>query len=152
MSLPRLLPLALAATLGVSVACGDSNGPDGDLTLADLVGTWSATKFELTKQSNASVSIDLVAAGGSFTLTVSADGAFTGQQSLFGFSDTFSGTVSVSGNVLTLTDSENPADVTEVVASLSGNTLTLTSDDLAFDFDFDDVDEPANLEAILQRQ
>jgi hypothetical protein len=126
------------------------DGPDEDLTLAGLVGTGSATQFLLTTQSDAAVSIDLIAAGGALTLTVSAIGSFTGQQSPVGFDETFPGTVSVSGNVLALTDCENPADVPEVVASLSGNTLTLTSDDLELDCDVDDVGEPADLLAVLQ--
>ncbi len=147
----RIVSVLAAAAVTVTAACSESNGVD-DLTLADLVGTWNATQFVLTNQSNASQSFDLIQNGGSFTITVAANGTFTGQQSLLGFVDAFAGTVTISGNVLTLTDSEDPTDVTEIVASLSGNTLTLTSSDLAFDFDFDDVDEAADLLAVLRWQ
>ena len=142
--------LAAALALGVGVACSD-NGTD-NVTIADLVGTWNATTFIITNPHGVQ-SVDLVGMGGSFTLTVMANGSFTGQQDLLGQVDNFGGTIVLTGNhTMTLVDAVNPADETDLTFTLTGNQMALTSSDITFDWDGDTIEEPAELEAVLQRQ
>lgn len=144
----RLLVTALALTLGIGAACSDDEG----ITIADLVGTWDATQFTLSNP-NGVQSLDLIAAGGSFTLTVAANGSFTGEQSLLGQTDTFAGTIVLTGNnTMTLVDATDPSDETDLMYTLNGDQLAITSTDITFDWDGNDVDDPAELEAVLQRQ
>jgi hypothetical protein len=145
----RIPPLAVLVALSMSVACGD-NGPD-PLTLDDLVGTWRATQFVFTKQSDPSRFFDLIQNSGVVTIVIAANGTYSGQQSAFGVTETFSGTITVSGSFVSLTDDEDPGDPTDFAASLTGNTLTLATSDAEFDFDFDGTDEPASLTAVFQR-
>ncbi len=151
MHMRRIPSLAALVALSMGVACGDSNAPD-PLTLENLVGTWRATQFLFTQQSDPSTFFDLIQNSGSVTITIAANGTYVGQQSAFGNTETLSGTITVSGSFVTLTDDDEPGDPTQFAASLIGNTLTLTSSDFTFDFDFDGTDEPATLTAVLQRQ
>jgi len=148
----RLLPLSLALALGAALACSDSNGTS-NVTLADLAGTWDATQFTLTNPADGSQSVDLIGMGGSFTLTINASGAFSGTQTILGTTDTFSGTIQLSGNhSMSLVDAANPSDITDVTYTLSGDHLVITSSDLTWDWNNDGTDEAANLSAALQRQ
>ncbi len=139
--------LAAALALGVGTACGE-----GDVTIDDLVGTWNATQFVLSNP-NGIQRADFVALGGSFTLTVTANGSFTGQQTFFGQTDTFAGTVVLTGNnTMTLVDATDLTDATDLAFSLSGDRLAIASTDVVYDWDDDGVDDPADLEAVLVRQ
>ena len=151
MHVRRIPPLAVLVTLGMGVACGDSNAPD-PLTLENLVGSWRATQFLFTQQSDPSTFFDLIQNSGTVTITISANGTYVGQQSAFGSTETSSGTITVSSRFVTLTDDDEPGDPTQFAATLTGNTLTLTSSDFTFDFDFNGTEEPATLTAVFQRQ
>jgi hypothetical protein len=152
MNAHRLLPAGLALVLGAALACSDSAG-SGDVTLADLAGTWNATQFTLTNPANSSQSLDLITMGGSFTLTINASGAFSGEQSLLGNTDTFSGTVQLIDNhSMVLIDGTNPSDRTDLTYTLTGDRLAVSSSDLTYDWNNDGTDEAASLSAVLQRQ
>jgi hypothetical protein len=59
-----------------------------------------------------------------------------------------SGTVTVSGNSITITDDSSPGDAAVGTFTLSGNTLTITAQD---EFDFGAGEVPATLVLVMQR-
>lgn len=144
----RALPGAVAVLLATA-GCDSAIDP-ADITVTDLVGTWTATRFQFTELGGGTT-LDLIQNGGSATLTLAATGALTGAIAFAGQSDTIDGTVSVAGGKLTLTEG---GEVTVFDIALDGNTLTLTTDDAAFDFPLDDVDGPvpASLVIVATRQ
>lgn len=155
----KLLRTLVAPLLAVTfmVGCSDSIGSDPigpestpEEIAAALNGTWNATSFVFTNVANTSETFDLIANGGSFSLTITADGQFTGTLTSPGENETFSGTYVAQGTNLILTDAMEPNDPETVSFTLSGNTLTIDSDDV-FDFDDDGVDEPATSRLVLQR-
>ena len=91
----------------MSVTCSDSNEPDV-VTVADLVGTWTATRLQVTDPGGTvlPIPVDLVGplVGGSLEITVAASGSFTGsfRASAGSQSIPVAGTVSISGNTLTI--------------------------------------------------
>ncbi len=149
----KLLRTLVAPLLAVTFVggCSDSIGPDitPEEVVAALAGTWNATSFVFTSTANSSVTFDLIANGGSFSLTFTTGGQFSGSLTGLGENETFTGTFVVQSTNLILTDDLDPAPET-VAFTLSGNTLTLIIDDV-FDFDGDLVEEPATLSMVLQR-
>ena len=68
---------ALAAAF--AVGCSDSTGSDGDVTIGDLAGTWTATAFTYTNKADPNQSVELVGlAGLELTITVTSNGSFGG--------------------------------------------------------------------------
>ena len=149
--------LALAAMVAVPlVGCGgdDDNGtdPPAGVTLADLAGTWDATEAEFQSLDNPLLRFDLVALGGSLTLTVAANGDYTATIQAPGEApETETGTVTVQGNVIDLNVDGVPESV-EFDFTLVGNTLTMVTESEGFDFDGDDIDDPARLTLVLVRR
>jgi len=140
--------VALAATL--AIGCSDTVAPN-EVTLDDLAGTWNATTLKFTNVANTAQVFDLVANGGSFTLTLSADGTFSGTQSFAGQNLPLSGTVTVSNGVLTLVETGETS--TFNITAYGGDTITIaSSSNVAWDFEFDGQDEEASVTATLQRQ
>lgn len=139
---------ALAVMLMGIVACSESTGVSVD----DLAGTWSATQFLFTNPANAAQTYDMIAAGGSLSLTVQPNGDYSATMTVPGNApEAFTGTISVEGDILTLAESGHGSP-TPYNASRSGNTLTLTTDDELFDFDEDGTEELASLRLVLVRQ
>lgn len=68
-------------TAALAVACGED---EGGVTVADLVGTWTATRLEFTNRANAAQKIDLAPLGLSFTLVVAPGGRYTVTMSFSG--------------------------------------------------------------------
>ncbi len=156
MKLLRTLVAPLLAVTCMGAGC-DSTGPDSigpdstpDEIVAALAGTWNATKFEFTNDANSSETFDVIANDGSFTLTITTDGRFTGSFTGFDDNETFSGTYVVQGTNLILTDDLEPNDPETVAFTLSGDTLTIIQDDV-FDFNADGVDVSVTLTMVLQR-
>ncbi len=154
----KLLRTLVAPLLAVTfmVGCSDSTDPDPigpestpEEIAAALAGSWNATSFVFTNVANSSETFDLIANGGSFSLTITADGQFSGTFTGPGENETFSGTYVAQGTNLILTDDLEP-DSETVSFTLSGNTLTIDSDDV-FDFDEDGVDELATSTIVLVR-
>ena len=149
--------LAVAALVAVPVVgCGgdDDNGtdPPAGVTLADLAGTWDATEAEFQSLDNPLLRFDLVALGGSLTLTVSANGDYEATIQPPGEApETETGTVTVVGNVIELNVDGVPESV-EFDFTLVGNTLTMVTESEGFDFDGDDIDDPARLTLVLVRR
>ncbi len=155
-----------AALVGMAVACGDE-GPNGNggVTVADLAGTWTASRFEYAPVADPTQALDLITtAGGSVSITVAADGSYDaslvyalGQPAV-----PFSGTISISGTTITLAVSDTvTAGPIELLPSepfvfdtftLSGNLLTLSASDVEFDFTLQGNPEvPATLVMVLNR-
>ena len=148
---------AVAVLVAVSaVGCSDDgdNGtdPPAGVTLADLAGTWDATEAEFQSLDNPLIRFDLVALGGSLTLTVAANGDYSATIQPPGEApETETGTVTVQGNVIDLNVDGVPESV-EFDFTLVGNTLTMVTESDEFDFDGDDVDDPARLTLVLVRR
>ena len=139
-----ILLLAAAAS-----ACGDSTGLDTN----DLTGTWVATVWELTNPAVADQSVDMLAAGGSWTIMFNSDSTFTSTILDPGetIPDVDTGTYEVVGSVLTIAESGSGSP-TPFQAVRDGNTLTLTSSDGDYDWDDNGTDDPANERIVLSRQ
>ncbi|MBE0591882.1 MAG: lipocalin family protein [Gemmatimonadales bacterium] len=135
--------VALAATLA---NCGDSVSPES------LVGTWDATELRFTNLANASQSVELVAGGGSFTITLSANDTYQATIMVPGADpDVTSGTwVYTDLDGLTLTET-GQAVGTDIDVTLSGDTMTITSTD-GITFDFGAGDVPVRLNGTLARR
>ena len=150
----KLLRTLIAPLLAVTfvAGCGDDFVSDADSTPEEvaeaLEGTWNATSFVFTNDANSSETFDLLGAG-SFVITFTADGQFSGSSTLAGFTEGISGTYIVQGTNLITTDTGETESET-FAFTLSGNTLTLTGDD-EYDFNGDDVDVSATLTIIFQR-
>ena len=138
---------AAAALLG---GCSDSNEPNGDVTLADLAGTWQVTKWEYTNTANTSETIDLKALGASATLTLEGSGDYSISGTFGGVPINLTGTYAVNGSTLVI--NEDGADGPQTVSfTLSGDTWTITGLDGDWDFDEDGTDDAATLIIVFTR-
>jgi hypothetical protein len=151
--------ISILITLGaVALGCGDSTGST-EVTLADLVGTWTADQFEFTNQANTAQRFDVVANGGSFEVTVAANGTITGSFDFIVDDGTIDGTISVGGGVITFinTDVVPPDTLSFGNFVLAEDVLTLTDTNQEFPFGMltvppDPTPLPASLAVVLNRQ
>jgi hypothetical protein len=144
----RLAFGALAITVIATIGCSDTTG----VSVEDLTGTWLATQFTFTNPANAAESFDLIAAGGTLSLTVDATGDYTATFVEPGSApDVTTGTISVEGDIVTISES-GQGSPTPYAASRSGDTLTLTTDEEEYDFDDDGTDDLASLRIVFSRQ
>lgn len=130
---------------GVALGCGGGAGPD----LPNLVGTWHATKIQVTNKANATQTTDLILLGATIQLVVRNDNTFTATFSAPGqAADASTGTWTQTATTLTLTDdSSSGSDVNTFTYTLSGSTLTLSGGEI--DFDFGSGDVPSKFDLIL---
>jgi hypothetical protein len=124
---------ALAATLA---NCGDSIAPES------LLGTWDATELRFTNLANQSQTVDIVALGGTFTISLLADSTYTATITAPGIDpEVTTGTwvyTDLDGLTLTETGGGGVTDIN--VVSLSANTMVIMSTDgITFDFGAGDV-------------
>ena len=150
----KLARCAFAAALAGALALGcggdEGTGPGG-ITIADLAGTWDATTATFVEVVGSGF-VDVIADGGSVTLTITGDGRFTFVLTLPGESpETASGTMHFEEDALVMTFDDDPSDPVFFIFFFSDDTLTLSGED-EFDFDDDGVDEPAILTLVLQRR
>ena len=165
MKLVRALAVgAIAAAF--AVGCSDSTGTDGDVTIGDLVGTWTATEFTYTNQADLDQSVNLILFGLDLTITVTINGSFSGTFMECRLAtqcpeQDVAGTMAISGSTMTLTFTA-PADFDE---PLSGTFTLATGGDpdvltmnatSGVDFDFsifggDPGEVPVNLTLVMQR-
>lgn len=138
-TLRSIITLGLATTL---IACGDETG----LEAVDLQGTWSASVYEYTDNSDSQNVVDLIQRdGATFTMVVDASGTVaTELDDGVGGTSSDSGTFNSTGSTLTLSG-------TTFNASRSGDRLTLTNPQDEFDFGTGSV-VPATLRIVLNRQ
>lgn len=142
-TIKRMLTVGLL--LGAAVSCKkDATGPSP----ASITGTWQATKVEYVSTTGLGA-FDVVAHGGSATLTLNADKTFTYLCTLGAKTvENLAGTWDVT-DVLTL--SMGPNNQMQFDAALKGNTLTLSGADRDYDLNNDGLGEPAKLNLTLTR-
>jgi len=140
---------AALAALAVSLACGgDSSGPSRD----KFAGIWDATKLEYTNTANTSEKVDIIALGATYVIELTSGGDYTATVTPPGGAPEIeTGTWSASADVFTLKETGSSGNM-QFDYTLSGNTLTASGANTDFDFDGDDVPEPARLSAVLVRQ
>ncbi len=148
----KLWPALFATLIILAVACSDNaTGPEDE----EIIGTWIATKIELTSRSNPALKVDLKEHGASATMIFESDGKWS--LSVVDIPDepdlNINGTWLSEGDVMTIHysmfgfTSEWQFDMT-----LSGDILTLEGAHVDFDLTGDDQDEPALITFVLQRQ
>lgn len=140
-SVASSVQLILFSLLFLTACSGGGTSP-GNEELQPLVGKWRAKTLLLTNSANPGVSIDLVEAGATFTISILSTGQYSATLAAFGQTNTEIGTVEVSGNQVTImpTSPAGPALVARF--SFQGRTLVLdgTSE---YDFNQDGTPEPA---------
>lgn len=116
---------------------------------ADLAGTWTAESFVFTSVADPTVSSDLIAQGGSATLTITAQGGTTLTTELMGSTDSDTGTLTVDGELLTM---EFGGDLASGTIHRDGDRLTiLLTTGVEFDVDGDGSDEAATFRGVFRR-
>lgn len=153
MRLARRLPPAALLVAAVTLGCGD-DGTGPGVNLADLVGTWTATQFEFTNRADRSQKVDIIPQGGALTFTILPDGRyiFDLQLPFPGVAPERSrGQVRVQGNRIVLDDNNPEVPDLDGTVSLSGDILTVTADNVPFDFDLDGTNELASIVLVLRR-
>jgi hypothetical protein len=137
--------------LAVAVNCSDSGGPD--TTVEDLVGTWSATRFQIEDESGTIAPIDLINLGGSLVITIAANGNFTGtfKATALSLPTTVAGTVSIQQGTLSLGFTDGLDEPIAGGFVLGDNALTITGSGLTVDFEGQTI-PAATVILILQRQ
>jgi len=124
--------------------------PGGGPVPAEVVGTWTTTEFVFINKADTTQKFDLISNGGSFVLEIDADGNFTSTTTFGTFVETETGTLSFSGDQVTITETGEPGSET-ITYSVSGNTMILVDSDSEFDFDDNGSDDPAILRITLQK-
>ena len=149
--------LVVIAIAFMGFNCKESESPTE--STPDLVGTWVAnsdvagTKMEYDATDiNAAFKVDVLLFGASVTIAVDAndDYALTLVEP-DAAPQVETGTISVSGNKVTLTPDGAPEEAVTFTFSISGDTATLVSDAGEFTFDFGTGEVPAILTLILKR-
>ncbi len=157
MKLQRMMGAGILA-ITLTVGCGDSSEPEV-VTIADLVGSWTATSMLFTSQANPSLMLDLINpfVGGHLSITIAADGSFQGtfRESSQAAEESVSGTIAIQGNTITITFVQGLDEDVSGTFTLVGDVLTVSGTFQEFDFtptDGVDDPEPADLVLVLQRQ
>ena len=128
---------------GVALGCGGS-GP----SLPDLVGTWHATKIQVTNKANAAQTTNLTLLGATIQVVFRNDNTFTATFAAPGQpADNSTGSWVQTATSLTLTDAPPGTDVNVFTYTLSGGTLTMSGGEV--DFNFGSGDVPSKFDLIL---
>lgn len=145
--------LFLALTVMLAAGCGSDGGTEVDgLTVADLVGTWTATSQTFTNNSDSSETFDFIANGGETRMTVLSHGGARTWVTIGTYYDEWDAQLTLNGNTLTSTPVEGSRPVQVFTITLNGNTLSATNASDAFDFPPEDSPVSATMEIVLERQ
>ncbi len=130
---------------GVAVSCGgDASGP-GETPGPDfMVGNWTSTVLVITSTANPEVSVDLMAAGATFTLSVQPSGRYTAILSGFGQSSSESGMLSVEGTQVVFRRSIPSVEVARSTWVREGTDVILTGP-TEYDFNLDGMVEDGTI-------
>jgi hypothetical protein len=158
---PRLLAVFMLAGV-LFVGCGDDDGAGPKIIkVSDFEGSWVASSYKVTSAAKDPVSIELVSLGGAFAWDADDEGSFAGRgfvpASLTGTSlelefDGVFELISQDSITVDFTPEFPPfLEDTRAGFTLVGDTFTITDENTYFDFDGDEVPEPAIFEGTMTR-
>jgi hypothetical protein len=134
----------------LTLGCGDE-GPDDELTYAELVGNYALISLVFTADADSDITFDFRAASGSGSLTFTPDTTF--QLVLVpnpgSPSEAVTGPVELDGETIILTDETDP-DLPLFTGRRSGTQLVFETEDAEYDFDGDGTEEPARVDAVFE--
>ena len=145
--------------LGISILfiqCGedDEDFPlDGTiLSMDEISGNWEATMVEFSNAAAGPVqTVEIIGAGGSFTLTIQTNGRFTMNLSIPGTTTEITGgQLGFDEELLVVIYDEDPDEWEYFGIMLNNDELLLTGPG-TFDFDGDNIDESAFVALELER-
>ena len=154
------LPFYLFAIILIFGACESGDEFDDEFTLngtfinmADIAGSWAATQAVFTNFAT-NTTVDVVADGGSVSLTIQSDGRFTVTVSVVGEAPEVStGRMGFDEDLLVIAFDDEPEEWeffsimhNEPTLSISGGNGLVT-----FDFDNDGIEEAAFIDFIFDR-
>ncbi len=156
MSLLRTVS-ALAVVATLTVGCSESTSSEEDITIGDLVGTWTAQSVVYTAVENPTQQYDLVAGGGSLTMVIAADGTFIGTTILPDVMTwEYTGTFTILNKTLTQDfDEEGIPTLTWTITAFADNSMTIGGAQGPWDFSDDQVFNPvttASIHTVMTRQ
>jgi len=123
-----------------------------ETSVADLEGTWEGVEVLFISLPDEADTVDVIPDGGSLTLIIDDDGRYGLALSLPGDLPALeNGTVFIDEGRLILIGDSPLSDTLIFIFELTGNTLILSGNG-EYDFDGDGNDDPAAIEAELQRQ
>ena len=153
----RFALVVLTSGLLAAGCGGNPNSPSDDdapPTVAQIVGTWTATSVRVAPQLDQSQFTDLVQQGGSATLTISANDRFTFVENYPTRptnTRTRTGSLRFEGGFLVMVADDTPNDPISWLKSGSDDRMELEGDD-TFDFDNDGIREPARFSYDFDRR
>jgi len=141
----------LSLILVFAVGCDSSK--NDDITLDDLIGTWSATSMVYTRNSDGQ-SVDIIGTlAGEYRITVLSGGRARTWVDVGTYQDEWDSAISLDGNKLTVDPVETGRDTNTATITLSGNVLTVTDTNVEFDFTLSGgTPDPAKVVITMQRQ
>jgi len=125
-----------------------------NVSVADIAGNWNATQGLFGRSGEGPVvEVDVVAEGGSITLSIQSNGNFSVTVSYGGSSDTSTGRMAFDEDLLVISFNDDPEEweyfsIThdEPNLSIMGGTVYE-----AFDYDGDGIDEDSDIDFIFMR-
>ena len=159
MNISKLVIFFVVLTMAfTAIQCKKSSPTEGDIS--DFVGAWKAgatqvgTQMNYTSKEEPSTEFKLVQLGATIDVVVKSDNTYTLTLliPLLEINEVEKGKMTIDGNKVTMTADDYPDEAITFDYNINGDMLSLISDDTEFDFNFDDVDEPAILSIILKKQ
>jgi len=123
-----------------------------DLTIDDLVGTWTATAHVFSDNADATRRFDTIANGGETRITVLEGGRARTWVTIGDVVDEFDSLLRIDGGTLISTPAEAGRPIRTWVVTVDGDTVTLTDARASFDFDGSGEGVPATETIVLARQ
>ena len=133
----KIYNLIFLGLIVASVISCDKNSvePEPAITINNFVGSWNATSYVLTNNSNSSEVIDLIANGGELRFTMLDGGGVRTWITVGSFSDEWDSQAKLTNSsTLVLTPVEAARGVNTFEFVLENNTLDLTNYNDSFDF------------------
>jgi hypothetical protein len=162
--LRRTISLALVVMVAACflAGCGDDDGAKPKvITLADFEGSWVVQSYKVTRVASPQITVDVTELGAAFSFDADDAGNFTARAFI---PASLAGTtleLSFGGAFTLITQDttqvnfspEIPPFLTSIRGhfTLAGNTMTITDTNTTFDFDGDQVEEPAIFEGVMVR-